>query len=114
MTREEHQRIVREFAGWLTTRETPVTFSSNRPVYEAINLVDEYFRLVPPASLENELATLLNRYSVENGSNTPDFILASFLLAVLQSWNAAVQRREVWYGRGSELWAKTPPEIQST
>ena len=46
-----------------------------------------------------ELEQLINRYSAEGESNTPDFILAQFLYACLQAWNAGVQRRELWYGR---------------
>lgn len=52
-------------------------------------------------NFEQELTQLLNRYSQENGSNTPDFILAQFLLSCLTVFNATVQRRENWYGRGS-------------
>lgn len=47
-----------------------------------------------------ELTTLLNKHSQENGSNTPDFILAQYLISCLQTWNLAVECREVWYGRG--------------
>ena len=50
--------------------------------------------------IEQELTTLLNRYSLENGSDTPDFILAQYLLACLAAYNTAVSQREVWYGRG--------------
>lgn len=50
-------------------------------------------------NLENELTALLNRYSAENGSNTPDFILAKFLLGCLQAWDRATEDREIWYGR---------------
>lgn len=50
-------------------------------------------------TFEQELESLLNRYSQENGSNTPDFILAQYLLGCLSTWNAAVTRREAWYGR---------------
>lgn len=46
-----------------------------------------------------DLAALLNRYSRENGSNTPDFILADYLLLCLIAYDAAVQRRAEWYGR---------------
>jgi len=49
-----------------------------------------------------ELEGLLNAHSQENASNTPDFILASYLLACLAAWNAAVLRRELWYGRESK------------
>ncbi len=50
-------------------------------------------------TLERELAAVLNRYSQENASNTPDFILAQYLLNALVAWNVAVQQRETWYGR---------------
>lgn len=49
--------------------------------------------------LLKELTTLLNKYSAENGSNTPDFILAQYLLGCLRVWNDHVQWRERWYGR---------------
>lgn len=45
-----------------------------------------------------ELESLLNSHSRENGSNTPDFILAQFLCGVLAAWDAAVMRRSEWYG----------------
>lgn len=48
---------------------------------------------------EKELEGLLNRYSRENDSNTPDFILARYLVGCLEAWNAGVTRREEWYGR---------------
>lgn len=48
---------------------------------------------------EKELQALLNRYSAENESNTPDFILAQYLIGCLRAWNTAVQQRETWYGR---------------
>ena len=48
-----------------------------------------------------ELAELLNRHSMENDSDTPDFILAQFILGCLASFNASVQQREIWYDRDS-------------
>ena len=51
-------------------------------------------------ALERELTALLNRYSCENKSDTPDFILADYLLDCLAAWNAASRRRDNWYGRG--------------
>jgi hypothetical protein len=50
-------------------------------------------------SFEQELQQLINKYSLENASNTPDFILAQFLEACLHAFNAAVQQRETFYGR---------------
>ncbi len=48
--------------------------------------------------LEHALSSALNRYSAENPSNTPDWILAQFLLGCLAAWNQGVQQRETWYG----------------
>jgi hypothetical protein len=51
------------------------------------------------SDFEKELEHLLNRHSMENGSNTPDFILARFLTRCLHAWNDSVCKREDWYGR---------------
>ena len=47
-----------------------------------------------------ELEALLNRHSIENDSDTPDYILAGYLLACLRAWNQWVPERDRWYGRG--------------
>ena len=52
-----------------------------------------------PSKFEIELTSLINKHSLENGSNTPDFILAHFLLNCLVAGNYLVDRREQWYGR---------------
>lgn len=46
-----------------------------------------------------ELEALINRCSMENGSNTPDFILAEYLIGCLQSYDRAVRARDKWYGK---------------
>jgi hypothetical protein len=46
-----------------------------------------------------ELETLINCNSMENGSNTPDFILAQYLVDCLQTFDKTVRHREEWYGR---------------
>ena len=48
---------------------------------------------------ERELTTLLNRYSKENGSNTPDFILSKYLIGCLDNFNKTSKAREHWYGK---------------
>lgn len=50
-----------------------------------------------PDDLAHALASALNRFSAENGSNTPDFILADYLLACLGAFNEASRARERWY-----------------
>lgn len=47
--------------------------------------------------LRSELQSLLNKHSRENGSNTPDFILAQFLMSCLDAYDAAVRTRDTWY-----------------
>ncbi len=48
---------------------------------------------------EEELRSVLNKYSQENGSDTPDFILAAYLNRCLTVWNVTMSEREKWYGR---------------
>lgn len=50
-------------------------------------------------SLREELVGLLNKHSAENGSDTPDFILADYLMNCLDAFDKAVTAREKWYGR---------------
>jgi hypothetical protein len=52
--------------------------------------------------LEEELISLLNKYSQENKSGTPDFVLAWYLLACLEVWNTAVVMRGDWRGETVE------------
>jgi hypothetical protein len=49
--------------------------------------------------LRHEIQQAVNRVSAENGSNTPDFILADYLASCLAAFDRAVQARERWYGR---------------
>ena len=49
--------------------------------------------------LQDALTDLINRHSAENTSNTPDYILAQFLIGCLDAFNTGVQKRETWYGR---------------
>lgn len=48
--------------------------------------------------LRSEVQHAINRHSAENGSNTPDFILADYLVACLDAFDHAVKAREFWYG----------------
>lgn len=49
-------------------------------------------------SFQKELEQLINKYSKENGSNTPDFILADYIRDCLIVFDVAARRRDVWYG----------------
>ena len=51
------------------------------------------------STFEKELENLINKYNKENGSDTPDFILAEYLLGCLETWNNSIKKREKWYDR---------------
>ncbi len=48
---------------------------------------------------QKELESLINAHSQENGSDTPDFLLAEYLVGCLDVWNKTLCSREAWYGR---------------
>ena len=50
-------------------------------------------------NFNEELRSLINRASKENDSNTPDFVLATYMCSALNNFNQAVNERERWYGR---------------
>jgi len=45
----------------------------------------------------DDLEELINKHSLENASNTPDWILAQYLKGCLDAFNKAVKQRENWY-----------------
>ncbi len=49
-----------------------------------------------------ELENILNKHSLENGSDTPDFILSQYLVGCLEAFDAAVYRRTQWYGTAAK------------
>jgi hypothetical protein len=49
--------------------------------------------------LGERIRAALNTVCAENGSNTPDFILAEYLISYLCAYERAVNERERWYGR---------------
>jgi hypothetical protein len=69
-----------------------------------------------PEPAEDQLSASIRRAinlcSAENASNTPDFILAEFILGCLRAFNTASRARERWYGRGDRpgrLGLQEPP-----
>jgi hypothetical protein len=46
-----------------------------------------------------ELEKLINKMSLENNSDTPDFILAEYSEDCLTSFDKATNRRNAWYNR---------------
>ena len=64
--------------------------------------------------VKEALEAFLNEHSLENGSDTPDFILAEFLLRCLQNYESAVNQRDQWHGRGNEQPATAPEDPSPT
>lgn len=48
--------------------------------------------------LKTELSDVLNRLSRENESDTPDFLLADYMLDSLRAYEHAVKARDKWFG----------------
>ena len=44
-----------------------------------------------------ELIALINRHSLENGSDTPDWILAGYIVSCLQAFDTTTKARTAWY-----------------
>lgn len=49
-------------------------------------------------TFERELGELINKYSREVDSHTPDFILAAYIERCLENWAESIQARDKWYG----------------
>lgn len=55
------------------------------------------------SNFRKELTDLINRCSLENESNTPDFILAEYIMRCLENWTETTKHREDWYGKHLSL-----------
>ena len=54
----------------------------------------------PVSDFQSDLRKLINRHSKENGSDTPDFILAEYLNNCLENFNNIIRKRESQKGDG--------------
>jgi hypothetical protein len=46
-----------------------------------------------------ELTALLHKYGLDGGSDTPECLLADYLVQCLAVFDVTVAHREAWYGR---------------
>lgn len=53
--------------------------------------------------LTEALRKLLNTYSAEDNSGTPDYILADYLMTCLEAFDVALRQRAIWRGESVEL-----------
>lgn len=51
----------------------------------------------------DELRSLINKFSMENESNTPDYLLAEYMVACLDAFTKTSLAREKWYGKSLEI-----------
>lgn len=65
--------------------------------------LQERLEVPEPTDLRAAIERAVNRFSAENGSNTPDFILADYLVACLTMFDATVNRRDEWWQNRSRL-----------
>lgn len=56
-----------------------------------------------------KLEHLLNAECKDNKSNTPDFILADYLISCLDAFDQGINAREIWYGRSVNVLGITEP-----
>lgn len=50
----------------------------------------------------DDLARVINKHSVENDSNTPDFILAAFAANAIVAYGNAIKERKRWYAEDEQ------------
>jgi len=60
-----------------------------------------------------EISEVINRYSKENGSNTPDFILAKYVEDCIRVFNEAVNTRSDWYGHKPSISNEITIDLES-
>jgi hypothetical protein len=53
-------------------------------------------------NFRKELENLINAHSMENGSDTPDYILAHYLHTCLDAFDSAVKERTRWYSKATK------------
>jgi hypothetical protein len=61
-----------------------------------------------------EIEEAINRNSMENGSDTPNFILADYLRDCLTTYDRTVKAREKWYGRSLKNDQSEAPPVNGT
>jgi len=64
------------------------------------------------AQFRAELERLINKFSVEFESNTPDFILADYMMSCLCAFEATANARAKWYApEADQADGPNPPSI---
>lgn len=59
----------------------------------------DFKKMTKQSRLRKDIEESINKHSLENESDTPDFILAEYLTDCLRVFDKAIVKREEWYGR---------------
>jgi hypothetical protein len=102
-------RIVRD-GYWLVTDNGTKYSMLNTEFHDAYDPAPTWER---PSTFRDELERLINRHSMESGSNTPDHILEHYLFDCLTAFDTAVNRRSDWYGRRDRPGASSEAPVGS-
>ena len=60
--------------------------------------------------LRRDIEAAINRHSAENGSNTPDYVLAEYLMDCLMAFDKATKQRADHYNPAFRASARLPGE----
>lgn len=83
----------------------PGGFEHEKQLFDAVAASEKLVEKPPPVfdpvfkteRFRGELEKLINAHSMESYSDTPDFILAEYLVDCLKAFDRASKRREEWY-----------------
>jgi hypothetical protein len=62
--------------------------------------------------LSVKIQEIINKNSLENGSNTPDFIIANFMVDSIDLLNKAIRRRDEWQNTKPPITKRTLVEVE--
>jgi hypothetical protein len=102
--------IIRGIQGELYPCKPDIFAATYEPEAELVDLVSE---LPTKPTFAQDLCDLINRHSMENHSDTPDYILCEYLLASLKAFDVATVLRSRWYDRttSGERLSNGPPLV---
>jgi len=77
--------------------DVKLLLSERRPIMITIEERQDYQDIV------RDIAQVVNKYSLEQESQTPDYILAEYMLKSLSDLNRLMRDRDYWYGERGVL-----------
>lgn len=100
----KHREQLMELANELKELEEQITRQPNidereleSDIDEAVYETEEEMRERNKSEFRTDLEHLINSHCMENGSNTPDFLLADYLMGCLDVFDKVVSARAKWW-----------------